>query len=163
MSLVLLLVAALLIVGGGLPGGDRFGGSADAAARHSPAGRVYTADETAGTISVVDVAINEKIDTLKTGEGPHHLAVSPDGDELWVTLYGENHLHVFTTSDHSLLASIDLGGPSDDLSFSPDGTRCYVTLGKANSLAVVDVASRKLLSKIPVGQVPHGVRTAPGE
>ena len=111
--------------------------------------------------SVVDVATNRKLDTIRTGESPHHVAVSPDGAQLWVTQYGEDSVGVFDTATHRSLGSVELGGPSDDLGFSRDGAALYITMGKNDVLAVVDVRARKVLTKIPVGRAPHGVRVGP--
>src|ERR671937_880638 len=64
-----------------------------------PAGpRVFTADADAGWVSVVDPAAGKDVAHLKTQPKPHHLAVSPDGQEVWVTSYGGSKVEVFSAT-----------------------------------------------------------------
>jgi YVTN family beta-propeller protein len=129
--------------------------------RATPDGRIMTADQGANTVSVIDVATNEVYATIPTGQAPHHVVSSPDGREIWVTLYKENHLQVFDAKTLKELGQVDVGGPSDDLTFAPDGKRLYASMGADNMVAVIVPAARKLVSKVGVGQTPHGVMVRP--
>src|SRR4051794_27904602 len=61
----------------------------------TPQGRVITANQAANNLSLIDVATDRAYATIVTGASPHHVLATPDGKELWVTLYGENRLQVF--------------------------------------------------------------------
>jgi YVTN family beta-propeller protein len=166
--LVRILGAVALLVlavgsAGCLPTQQREETAAEAAVRGraTPEGRVVTADQASNTLSLIDVATNEVYGTIKTGSQPHHVVASPDGKELWVSLYGENRLQVFDAGTLDEVASVDVGGSNDDLVFDPAGKRVYVSLGSADAVAVVDVGARKLVKTVKVERTPHGVRTSP--
>lgn len=126
-----------------------------------PQGRIVTANQDANTLSVIDVATNTVSSPVPTGTKPHHVLATPNGKELWVTLYGETRLQVFSVETMTETASVDVGSPNDDLVFNPSGDRVYVSMGQKNEVAIIDVAKRMLLSTIKVGKTPHGLRVTP--
>jgi YVTN family beta-propeller protein len=157
----LLLTLFLLI---GLAGcGEREKTAAEQAVEDypTPDGRVLTANQAADNLSVIDVATNKAYTTIVTGKQPHHVLGTPDGKEIWVTLYGENRLQLFDAKTLKEIASVDVGASNDDLTFDPSGKRLYVSLGNTDEVAVVDVPGRKLLNKVKVGKTPHGVKVTP--
>ncbi len=159
---VCLLAALALMVLAGC-GDARTETAGEAATQNfpTPQGRVFTANQSANNVSVIDVATDRAFATIVTGTGPHHVLGTPDGKEIWVTLYGENRLQIFDAQTLKELASVDVGASNDDLTFDPSGKRLYISLGKDDSVAVVDVALRKSLSRIKVGKTPHGVKVTP--
>src|SRR5215204_4210621 len=162
LGLVLLMCSIAAVLLAGCDGGA--GGSATptaAPAASYPQGRIITADQGGDTLSVIDVATDKVVATVKTGSQPHHVLASPDSKTLWVTLYKENRLQVFDAATLQPLGDVDVGASNDDLAFSPDGTRLYVSLGTSDKVAVVDTAARKLLTTVAVGRTPHGVRVRP--
>lgn len=160
-------VLALLVLSLGasacLPAQQREETAAEAAVRgrETPEGRIVTADQASNTLTMIDVATNEVYGTVKTGQQPHHVVASPDGKELWVSLYGETRLQVFDAASLNEIASVDVSASNDDLVFDPSGKMLYVSMGSTDSVAVVDVAARKLVKTVKVGKTPHGVRTSP--
>lgn len=158
-KLYALLALALLLPACGGPQAPGEGGSAPG--QTSTQGRVAVVNQNSNSMSVIDVATSSVSATVQTGKQPHHVLVTPDGKELWVTLYGENRLQVFDAATLKEVASPDLASANDDLVFDAAGKRLYVSLGKQNSVAVIDVASRRLLGKITVGKTPHGLRVTP--
>jgi YVTN family beta-propeller protein len=154
LSALTLLVAAC---------GEREESASQTAAREmqNPQGRIVTANQNADNLTVIDVATDRPYASVATGKQPHHVLATPDGRELWVTLYGETRLQVFSADTLEEIASVDVGESNDDLGFSPSGDHVYVSLGNGNQIAVVDVKARKLIEKVAVGKAPHGVRVTP--
>jgi YVTN family beta-propeller protein len=155
------LSCLLLLLAGCDAGGGGAATATPAPVASSPRGRIVTANQGADSLSVIDVATDTVIATVKTGSQPHHVVPSLDGKTLWVTLYKENRLQVFDATTLQEVASIDVGAPSDDLTFSPDGSRLYASLGTTDAVAVVDAATRQLVTKVGVGRTPHGVKVRP--
>ena len=52
------------------------------------AGTLVVANKSDATVSLVDTGSGEVVATLPTGEGPHEVAVSPDGKTALVANYG---------------------------------------------------------------------------
>ena len=157
----LIFIALSLIFIACVGKGNQFGGNPQAAQTSSPEGRAYTADSASNTISVIDIALQKRIDVIKTGAQPHHLAIRPKSNELWVTLYGADYVQIFDITDHSYIGKVDVGASSDDISFSEDEQIAYISLGTSNRVAIVDCSSRKLTKTILVGKAPHGIKVNP--
>lgn len=91
---------------------------------------------------------------------PRRFAITPDGQELWVTNEPASSVSVISTRDLAVTHTIRFelkGMRADDVSpvglaLSPDGKTAYVELGRANHVVFVDVASKKK----PTQQVLRG-------
>jgi YVTN family beta-propeller protein len=90
---------------------------------------------------------------------PINIALSPDGQELWIACEASSSTIVVDTGSRTKVAEIPVGGQPHDVAFSPDGRRAYVTNRLDDSLSVIDVDSRQVVRTIPVGDEPHGVLT----
>lgn len=90
---------------------------------------------------------------------PVNLAVSPDGELLYVVCEQSNSLIVVDPITRRVVDEIVVGSRPQDVAVSPDGTRLYVTNRFSASLTVIDATSRNVLAEIPVGHEPHGVLT----
>jgi len=90
---------------------------------------------------------------------PLNMALSPDGQEIYVTCEASHTIIVVNVQELRKVAEIDVGHHPTDVTFSPDGTRAYVTNRLDDTMTVVDVPSRTVLTTIDVGDEPHGVLT----
>lgn len=93
--------------------------------------RVYSTDQGAASIEVIDAAtfeIVETVDLQQLGFGenakPHHIAVEPDGSFWYVSLIGENRVLKFDR-DNELVGQAEFEVPGM-LSLSPVGDELYV-------------------------------------
>jgi YVTN family beta-propeller protein len=104
-----------------------------AAAPGEDPGRIIVLNKAAHTASVVDVANGEILATLKTGVGPHEIAVHPDGRFAVVADYGEaqpgSSLTVLDLDELKVVGSIDLGAPirPHGVVFEPSGDHLWVS------------------------------------
>ena len=92
---------------------------------------------------------------------PLNLAVTPDGNELWVACESSDSVIVVDTLKKIKISEISVKGQPNDLAFSPDGNLVYVTNRLDDSVSVIDRNSKKLLKTVPVGDEPHGLLTDP--
>ena len=90
---------------------------------------------------------------------PLNMALSPDGEEIYVTCEASHTIIVVNVRKRQKVAEIEVGHHPTDVTFSPDGARAYVSNRLDDTVTVVDVASRTVLSTIDVGDEPHGVLT----
>lgn len=107
--------------------------------------------------SVVDTATLETVETLTVGEGTHGVAITPDGDEVWIANRVSNDVVVLDAASYEPLARLSAGAYANHLTFTPDGSMALVSNARANELMVFDVATRDLLATIPVGGEPHEI------
>lgn len=90
---------------------------------------------------------------------PLNVALSPDGEELYVACEASHTVIVVDTAGRRKVAEITVGHHPTGVTFSPDGTRAYVSNRLDDSVSVIDVAAKKVIGTIAVGDEPHGVVT----
>jgi len=90
---------------------------------------------------------------------PLNMALSPDGEEIYVACEASHTIVVVDVQTQKKIAEIEVGHHPTDVTFSPNGTRAYVSNRLDDTVSVLDVSSRKVLATIPVGDGPHGVLT----
>ncbi len=138
----------------------------------SPAagGTLIVANKSEATVSLVDTGSGEVVATLPTGEGPHEVAVSPDGKTALVANYGTrgapgSSLTVIDLPGQRVARTIDLGEHRrpHGLAFLPGGRQAAVTAEGSRALLVVDVEAGKVDAAIATGaEVSHMVALSPG-
>lgn len=117
------------------------------------------------TMSVIDTAadsasVSTVIATIKVGNEPIDVAVSPDGRHAYVTDLYDGSVQVIDTATNSLTTKILLGGPLGGIAVSPDGKHVYVADAQG-AVAVIDAATNTLAGAIRVDGVPQSVTVSP--
>ena len=111
------------------------------------------------SVSLIDLDSGAVVATAETGEGPHEIAVSGDGELAVVTNYGTdekpgNSLTVIEIERGEAVGTIDLGEYTrpHGIVFLPDSRHVLVTTEGAGALVKVDVYLGKVVQAIPTGQ-----------
>ena len=78
---------------------------------------------------------------------PNHLAVSPDGDRVYVTVVSGDYVDVFDPARHALIDSVNVGIGPHDIEVSRDGKTVYVGLIRGTDVTVFDAATNRVLRK----------------
>ena len=113
-------------------------------------------------LAVIDVA-SHKIVKRSPQESPFspNIAVSPESDEVWITLKDTGKVQVFSAKPpFAQKALLDTGPITNHVNFANNrnGKFAYVTIGGANEVkAFRRGAAPELVATIPVGDLPHGI------
>ena len=95
---------------------------------------------------------------------PSALAVSPDGQNLYVACATAKQVLVFNTGQRQITRRLALPGEPSGLVLSPDGTRLFVTCaGPASQVCVMDAASGKVLNTLAAGHTALSPVLSPDE
>jgi YVTN family beta-propeller protein len=89
-----------------------------------------------------------------------NLAVTPDGQQLWLTLKDIGKVQVFSARPpFALVKTIDTGPITNHVNFAQTqkGAFAYVTVGGLNQVKVFRVSDQGQVAAIAVGAMPHGV------
>ena len=114
--------------------------------------RVYTADQTSNTVSVIDPAGNELLGVIRLGEpvpgalSPlykgqllvHGLGYSPDSKTLAVVSVGSNSVTLIDTATNKVKGTVYVGRSPHEAFFSPTGRELWVTVRGKNYVSVID-------------------------
>jgi len=128
----------------------------------SPDGRyAYVTDDARGQLAVVGLRQRRILARIPVGRGAHHLAIRPDGGQLWLAL-GESArtIIVVDTSDPSnpnVTDRFDPGFPAHDLLFTPDGRRVWITSSTTSRIGVFNAQDHRRLLSVPGGAPPQHV------
>jgi YVTN family beta-propeller protein len=124
--------------------------------------RLYVSGETAGDVTVVDVATREVLARYVHGGGDAMgLAMTADGKFLWAAA-GENKAVLkIDTATNKPVASVALPGVVHEATLTLDGKYLYTTLRKVNKLVVVDTATGKIVTVLPQKGYPDLVTMEP--
>lgn len=118
---------------------------------------VWIGSNTAGTVSIVNVAAM-KVDTVLGGFGvPYRMGISPDRKLALIVEAEANRVSVIDVASRRTLGTVDVGGSPRGVAISADSRWAFVTLGPQNEVVIVDLVTRKAVSRFAVQTAPDGV------
>ncbi|HTJ33152.1 MAG TPA: beta-propeller fold lactonase family protein [Dactylosporangium sp.] len=141
--------------------------------------RVYTADQTSNTVTVIDPHANRVLGTIPLGSvrmdtgadtlgamyngqiDVHGLGFSRDGRYLDVIDVTTNAAHVVDTATNKVVHTIYLGRATHEGFFSPDGKELWVAERGQDTVAVVDWRNERVLDRIVSEDGPSKVVFSP--
>jgi YVTN family beta-propeller protein len=106
---------------------------------------------------------NTVIATIAVGSGPYGgIAVSPEGDFVYVSNYGSDSVSVIDTSSHDVVDTITVGDGPIALSMTSDGAFVYVNNYLARTVSVIRTEDNTVIGDpIGVGTYPYAISMAP--
>ena len=123
---------------------------------------LYVSGETAGDVTVIDVAQRKAVGRIVHGGGDAMgLALPADGKVLYAAA-GENKVIVkIDTATNKTVGEIPLPGIVHEATLTLDGKYLYTTLRKAAKIVVVSMADDKVVKVIPQKGYPDLVTMEP--
>jgi DNA-binding beta-propeller fold protein YncE len=87
--------------------------------------------------------------------GPYDIISSPDGAYLYIAQKEAHRIDIFSTTENSIVKSIELDAPPTGLALGPDAKMLYATVGiEKGTLRIIDLQKRKIKKVIKVGHSP---------
>jgi len=125
----------------------------------SLSGTIVSANMTANTASIVDVATGELRATYETGQGPHEVAISNDGRWAVISVYGDrssigHSLLVFDLKGDNAPRTIEMGDLKrpHGMRFLPGDKKLVVTSEVTQKISLVDFAKGTVDTTIATNQ-----------
>src|SRR5207248_5702986 len=134
-------------------------GAGSVAAAQGPA--LVVLNKAEASASIISLADGRTIATMPVGDGPHEIAISPDGQWAVAANYGGrtpgNSLTVLDLRNRRAVRTIDLGSYArpHGIAWLPDGKHVVVTSEQARAVVVVDVPNGRVERAIDTGQPGH--------
>jgi YVTN family beta-propeller protein len=106
-----------------------------------------------GTVSVIDTASNTVVKTIEV-EGAEAVAVTPDGDHVYVTQRFPSGVTVIDTATDTVSDTVTVGQIPRGLAVTPDGSRVYVANSVSSTVSVIDTATNTEVDTVVVNSRP---------
>ena len=130
--------------------------------------RVYAADQTSNTVSVIDPSTNKLLGVIRLGDpvpgalSPlyrgqllvHGLGYSPDSKTLAVVSVASNSVTLIDTATNRRKGVVYVGRSPHEAFFTPDGRELWVTVRGENYISVVDPVAMKEMRRIELANGP---------
>ncbi|PYM95278.1 MAG: hypothetical protein DME04_05310 [Candidatus Rokuibacteriota bacterium] len=123
---------------------------------------VYVSGETAGDVTVIDVATRTTVGRVVHGGGDAMgLALTGDGKTLYAAAGENKAILKIDTATNKVVGEIPLPGVVHEATLTLDGKYLYTTLRKINKIVVVRTADDKIVATIPQKGFPDLVTMEP--
>ena len=97
---------------------------------------------TPGTVSVIDTATNEVIDSpISVGSAPFGVAAAPNGSKVYVTNLETGTVSVIDTATNTVTATITVGNSPRGVAVTPDGSKVYVANLASRTVSAIATAT----------------------
>src|SRR5246127_163148 len=130
--------------------------------------RVYTADQTSNTVSVIDPSENKLLGVIRLGDpvpgalSPlykgqllvHGMGYSPDSKTLAVVSVGSNSVTLIDTASNKVKGVVYVGRSPHEAFFTPNGRELWATVRGENYVSVIDPQKMKEIRRIEVANGP---------
>jgi YVTN family beta-propeller protein len=130
--------------------------------------RVYAADQTSNTVSVIDPSSNKLLGVIRLGDpvpaalSPlykgellvHGLGYSPDSKTLAVVSVASNSVTLIDTTTNTIKGKIYVGRSPHEAFFTPDGRELWVTVRGEDYVSVIDPMQMREVRRITMANGP---------
>ena len=94
--------------------------------------------------------------TVDVGDNPKGVAVTPDGESIYVANYSDNTVSVVSRLSQTVVATIPVETGPYGIDVTPDGAQVYVTNLIDDSVSVIRTSDNTVLTSIPLNQPSPG-------
>jgi YVTN family beta-propeller protein len=114
-----------------------------------------------GQVAVIDLKAEKLLALLDVGAMPVHLALKPDGGEMFVSNFGSDSVSTIETGNNEVGNTQPMGGNPVRGLVSADNSLLYESNFGSDSVSVYSIQNRKFLKSIPVGSKPDALALQP--
>src|SRR5437867_4170146 len=121
---------------------------------------VYTANESGGSVSVIDADAGKKRATIRGLRAPHNIHLGRDG-MLYLTDGPANQAVKIDPDKLRIVARWEVGSGPAHIFMTPDQRLIVNTNTESGDVTITDASNLQQLTTIPVGRSPHGIAISP--
>ncbi|HLW77318.1 MAG TPA: hypothetical protein VKS01_10035, partial [Bryobacteraceae bacterium] len=124
--------------------------------------QIWAANAGDGTVSVIDLAKKETVDTFPVGsKRSNRLKFTPDAKLALISDLTSGDLIVVDVASKKVIKRLPVGRGLAGILIQPDGARAYCAATGDNWVAVIDLKTLEMTGKIATGTGPDGMDWIP--
>jgi YVTN family beta-propeller protein len=125
--------------------------------------RMLSANQSAGTVSLVDIAAGKVLHEVATGDKPAGIALSRDGRRGVVSHWSGYDIAILSiqADEIKVVGRVAVGPEPRGVAVSADGKTAYVAVGVSNEVVRVDLEKQAVSGRLEVGREPRGIALSP--
>jgi YVTN family beta-propeller protein len=127
----------------------------------SSTNRIYVANYSDNTVSVINGNTNDVIATIAVNSRPQELAINPTTNRLYVANWNSGTVSVIDITSNTVITNIPVGSRPTGIAVNPNTNRIYGANYDSENLYVIDGATNSVITNISVGSSPRGVAVNP--
>ena len=124
--------------------------------------KAYVGNFKDNTVSVIDTDAGAVVATIPVVAGPHGMAVSPDGRNVYVSGDLASTVSVIDTASDRVAQTIEVGKAPHGLAMKSDGKLLLVAVYGDDRVAFVDTSTRAVIGTVMVAK-PHNIAIPPDD
>jgi YVTN family beta-propeller protein len=124
--------------------------------------KAYVGNFKDNSVSVIDTDAGKVVATVPVGTGPHGMAVSPDGRNVYVSGDLASTVSVIDTTSDRVAQTIEVGKAPHGLAMKSDGKILLVAVFGEDRVAFVDTSTRAVIGTVAVAK-PHTIAIRPDD
>jgi len=105
--------------------------------------------------------VKDALGIARVGTFPTGIAVSPDGNRVYVVNSGDDSVSVIDAETGTAALTIAVGHAPYGIALTPNGRNAYVANAVGNSVSVIDTQTQTVTATIAVGAKPYGIAVSP--
>ncbi|MBC7888902.1 MAG: bifunctional YncE family protein/alkaline phosphatase family protein [Ferruginibacter sp.] len=132
---------------------------------------LYVVTKENNSLYVVDLATKKIVHQLELGNEAYACLLSPEKNELYISLWGGDKVLVFDTKKRTILSQIEVGDNPNELLLNKKGDVLFIANANDNSVSIIDVKKQRvtevlnaaLFADAPAGSTSNGLALSVNE
>jgi YVTN family beta-propeller protein len=91
----------------------------------------------------------------------HGLALTPDGNELWVSSLKDDAMYIYDVKTKKIIGRVNTGESPNWIVFTPDGKYACISNAETDDVSIIDAKTRREVTRVKVGKVPKRLALGP--
>lgn len=116
--------------------------------------RIYVANYTDSSLTVIDGTSNQVLRTIPAGQFPYVLCYNPSANRIYCANYGSNTITVVDAASYDVIATIPVGRNPSALCFNPTSNKVYAVNSRDATVSVIDAANNTVITTVRVDSSP---------
>lgn len=112
----------------------------------------YIPNAASGIVSVIDIAAEKVVNTIKVGEeASHGIEITPDGKHLYTGDFQNGLVKIYDLTKNEFVKTLKVNSTAHGIDMSPDGKYILIASGSKSEVAVIDTKKQEIITVIKEG------------